>query len=326
MGSELHDAAAQGFPGAATAYDEGRPTYPPKAVARLARGAALRSGRAVLDLAAGTGKLTALLVGTGAEVVAVEPVEEMRAVLGPRSPACGPCPAPPRRSHSRPARSTRSPRPGVSLVQRRRGARRRSTASSVPGAGSGCSGTSATPPCRWVARLSELMEPHRGDAPSHSSGVWREAFERTALFGAARPCGGPARHRLAPEGVVARVASVSFVAALPEAERESVLCEVRRLLGADPGTRGREELELPYRTEVSGLLRLAALDDLQAPRLPALEELVRVDLAEPTEEVALRVGVGGAVDGGALGRDSSAAPRSARSRSANRSSAAGPSA
>ena len=81
MGSGLHDAAARGFPGAAAAYEEGRPTYPPKAVARLARELHLGVGRAVLDLAAGTGKLTALLVGTGAKVVAVEPVPEMRAVL-----------------------------------------------------------------------------------------------------------------------------------------------------------------------------------------------------------------------------------------------------
>ena len=55
---------------------------------------------------------------------------------------------------------------------------------------------------------------------------------------------------LSPEGVVARVASVSFVAALPEPEREGVLAEVRKLLATDPKTRGREEVELPYRTDV----------------------------------------------------------------------------
>jgi len=49
---------------------------------------------------------------------------------------------------------------------------------------------------------------------------------------------------------VARVASVSFVAALSEPEREGVLAEVRKLLATDPKTRGREEVELPYRTDV----------------------------------------------------------------------------
>ena len=57
-------------------------------------------------------------------------------------------------------------------------------------------------------------------------------------------------HRLSPDGVVARVASVSFVAALPQAERDALLADVRTLLATDPATRGRDELGLPYRTDV----------------------------------------------------------------------------
>ena len=250
MGSELHDAAAQGFPGAAASYDEGRPTYPPKAVARLARELHLRSGRAVLDLAAGTGKLTALLVGTGAEVVAVEPVAEMRAVLEAALPGVralsGTAEAIPLAAGSVDAVTAGAAfhwfRGDEALQEIHRVLR--------PGGGLGLLWNVRDTSVRWVARLSELMEPHRGDAPSHRSGVWREAFERTALFGPLGHAEVRHVHRLAPEGVVARVASVSFVAALPEAERESVLSEVRRLLDTDPDTRGREELELPYRTEV----------------------------------------------------------------------------
>jgi len=37
MTSELHEVAALGFSSAAASYEEGRPTYPPAAVARLAR-------------------------------------------------------------------------------------------------------------------------------------------------------------------------------------------------------------------------------------------------------------------------------------------------
>ncbi len=43
--------------------------------------AGLGPGRTVLDLGAGTGKLTRLLVPTGARVIAVEPLAEMRAKL-----------------------------------------------------------------------------------------------------------------------------------------------------------------------------------------------------------------------------------------------------
>jgi hypothetical protein len=57
-------------------------------------------------------------------------------------------------------------------------------------------------------------------------------------------------HRLTPDGVVARVASTSFVATLSQAEREGVLTEVRELLATDPVTRGRDVIELPYRADL----------------------------------------------------------------------------
>src|SRR5207244_7905772 len=79
-GLSLHPAAA-GFARAADVYERARPEYPPEAVAWLADRLDLRPGRVVVDVAAGTGKLTRLLVPTGARVVAVEPLAEMRAVL-----------------------------------------------------------------------------------------------------------------------------------------------------------------------------------------------------------------------------------------------------
>ena len=70
-----------GYARSAAAYERGRPDYPPAAIAFLAARLRLGPGRVVVDLAAGTGKLTRPLLATGAEVVAVEPVAEMRAEL-----------------------------------------------------------------------------------------------------------------------------------------------------------------------------------------------------------------------------------------------------
>jgi SAM-dependent methyltransferase len=72
------DPAAEAFGSAAADYERARPSYPPGAIDVLRRDIGVGPGVRVLDLAAGTGKLTRLLVGTGADVIAVEPVEGMR--------------------------------------------------------------------------------------------------------------------------------------------------------------------------------------------------------------------------------------------------------
>ena len=76
----LHPLAAQ-FAAVATEYERGRPDYPPAAVGALAAELGLSAGSRVLDLAAGTGKLTRALVAWGLDVVAVEPQDELRGVL-----------------------------------------------------------------------------------------------------------------------------------------------------------------------------------------------------------------------------------------------------
>jgi SAM-dependent methyltransferase len=90
------------FGSAAHLYDSVRPTYPAEAIAWALGGAALSEVPApavvddnppparqlsVLDLGAGTGLLTAVLLALGHVVVAVEPDERMRAVAAERTSA-----------------------------------------------------------------------------------------------------------------------------------------------------------------------------------------------------------------------------------------------
>lgn len=72
------DPVSARFGAVAADYDRGRPSYPGAVLDRLAAVAGLGPGTDVLDLAAGTGKLTRQLVAAGASVVAVEPSPGMR--------------------------------------------------------------------------------------------------------------------------------------------------------------------------------------------------------------------------------------------------------
>jgi len=82
-----HAVFARSFGAQAARYDRTRPSYPAAALDLV-----LASGthRRILDIGAGTGKLTAALLGRGAEVVAVDPDPQMLAVLAARLPQVRP--------------------------------------------------------------------------------------------------------------------------------------------------------------------------------------------------------------------------------------------
>jgi SAM-dependent methyltransferase len=73
---------AKSFQRAAEAYERGRPGWPPELLDLLP----VADDATVLDLAAGTGKLTRVLAARYARVIAVEPLAELRAILAERVP------------------------------------------------------------------------------------------------------------------------------------------------------------------------------------------------------------------------------------------------
>jgi SAM-dependent methyltransferase len=248
-GPAVHPAATA-FDRAGDEYERGRPTYPEDAVTTLVEALRLGPGRTVLDLAAGTGKLTRLLVPTGARIIAVEPAAGMRrrleAELSDVVALEGTAEAIPLGDDSVDA---------VTVAQAFHWFDGEAALAEihrvlVPGGRLGLVWNGRDQGDPLHARLSEIMEPHRGDAPPYLADAWREAFERTTLFTPLEHARSRIVHELEPNGVVDRVASVSFIAALPERERARVAEEVRSLLARDPATRGRDRIALPYTTDV----------------------------------------------------------------------------
>jgi SAM-dependent methyltransferase len=255
MGQPIHESAATGFARAPEAYERGRPGYPQEAVALLAAELGIRPGTRVVDLAAGTGKLTCALAALGADVTAVEPVAEMRETLAASLPAVATLAG---TAEAVPLADAWADT--VCVAQAFHWFGGKEALAEIhrvlrPGGGLGLLWNLRDESVPWVAELTRIMEPYRGSAPRAGSGRWREPFEGTRLFGPLRHGSFRHAHRLTPAAVVERVASVSFVAALPGPERGTVLERVRALLARDPATRGRGELELPYRTDVFWCVR-----------------------------------------------------------------------
>ena len=79
--SELQHPGARSFEDVADLYERVRPSYPEEAVDWLAERLRIDARSTVLDLGAGTGKLTRAFVRRAAHVIAVEPGPEMLAQL-----------------------------------------------------------------------------------------------------------------------------------------------------------------------------------------------------------------------------------------------------
>ncbi|UHC13840.1 methyltransferase domain-containing protein [Methylobacterium currus] len=248
--TDLHPAAASGFAAGAETYAKGRPDYPAALTAWLRDGLRLGPGRSVADLGAGTGKFTGLLAATGAEVTAIEPVGAMRARLAASLPGvtalAGSAEAMPLAEASLDALVCAQAFHWFSTPAALAEIRRVLTVGGRLGLVWNVRDES-TP---WVAELTTIMNAHEGDAPRYHTGAWRRLFPAEG-FGPLHEATFPYGHRGTPEQVILdRTLSVSFIAALPDAERARVARAVRDLIDRTPELAGRDEVTFPYRTQV----------------------------------------------------------------------------
>ena len=239
----VHREAAVGFERSADAYERGRPSYPEAAVAWLADRLGVTPGRIVVDLAAGTGKLTRLLVPYGARLIAIEPVDGMRAKLQDAVPE----------AEALAGVADRMPlddgvADAVTIAQAFHWFATDAAVAEigrvlVPGGGLGLIWNLRDKEQGIPRAVSDIIEPFRGDTPTAYDPDWRRPLEQSPLFGELEERSFPSEQVVDADGLAARFGSVSFVASLPDEQRERVLAQLRDLVGDG-------SVRLPYRTQV----------------------------------------------------------------------------
>jgi SAM-dependent methyltransferase len=249
----VHELAAVGFDRAAEVYERSRPSYPAEAIDLVVSALGIGPGRRVLDLAAGTGKFTRLLVPSGADLVAVEPVAGMRDQLAVALPGLeildGTAEALPLPDGSVDAvvcaQAWHWFDGAAALAEVRRVLR--------PGGGLAVVFNIRDESLDWVRRLTEVSEFYTTRRPQHR-------HTRAALAGTVAADGGYGEVTVASfrygqvldeDGLVERAASQSNIASMPADRRQEVLGAVRSLAREHPDLAGRSTFELPYDTEVA---------------------------------------------------------------------------
>jgi SAM-dependent methyltransferase len=241
--SDLHP-ATRGF-SAADVYERGRPSYPAAAVDAIVDRLDLRPGRTVLDLAAGTGKLTRLLVPSGANVLAVEPMPEMREELERRVRGIAVLAGTAERIPL-----TDSYVDGVTVAQafhwfKTEEALREMHRVLTPGGGVALIWNARDERDPLQAALSAIIDPLEQETPRRSGRDWKTVLADSGLFERTERLLFDHVQETDAQGVVERVTSISFIASMPPDSRADVARQVHALVDAAP-----TPIRLPYMTEL----------------------------------------------------------------------------
>lgn len=237
-----------GFGIEAQAYARGRPDYPGELLSWLRGNLELAPGRTAVDLGAGTGKFTKLLAQTGAEIIAVEPVDAMRAQLSASVQGV--------RAISGTAEAMGFEDGSVDAVVCAQAfhwfANERALTEIHrvlrPGGKLGLVWNVRDKSLDWVAAITDIITPYEGDAPRYYTGDWRQPIEGGPFSRLEETCF-EYQHVGSPQHVIVdRFLSVSFIAALPEEEKTKVRQKLCDLIEHHPKLKGCESIAIPYRT------------------------------------------------------------------------------
>ena len=241
----INETAARGFSSAADVYERGRPGYAPEAVAWVCERLGIGPGRTVLDLAAGTGKLTRDLVPSGASVIAVEPLDEMREHLERVSPEV----------EALKGTAEEIPLPDTSVdaivcAQAFHWFDLERALSEIhrvlrPGGGIALLYNSRDLDDRVQKTLDDLLEPYRGTIAPQWATSEEFHLAATDFFAAGEHRAWRSEQPVSLDGLLETAASRSYVASLDEQARAELLDRIRTEFADEP-----EPIVLRYQVDV----------------------------------------------------------------------------
>jgi len=237
----VDDVAARGFGAGAAAYEAARPDYPDAAIEVLRREVGIGPDTEVCDLAAGTGKLTRQLVQLGARVTAVEPIDAMRAQAEGAVPAAthleGTAEAIPLSDASvdvlTVAQAFHWFDAPLALAEIARVLR--------PDGRLAILWNERDEATAWVAEMSRIIRWHERTVSRYQHTAWADVVAVGGQFTPLLEQVFPWDQPLTREMLADRVRSISYIAAMPAAERERHVTEVVALVARRP-----EPFPLPY--------------------------------------------------------------------------------
>jgi len=249
---DVHRSAAIGFDKAAEVYERARPGYPTEAIDYVIELLRVPPNGTVVDLAAGTGKLTRELIARGLKTVAVEPVDGMR-------------------------RTFSSVLPGVSILA--------GTAEEMPFENRSVDAITAAQAAHWfdaaravvefhrvlrrggrialiwnvrdesfdwVRRVTEIIDPYEraNGTPRYKHRAWQPPFDESPLIRSVGKESFSYAQPMTLQGFLDRFNSCSFIAILDDRSKKEVLSKLSDLVRTHPDLAGNERFEQPYVTEV----------------------------------------------------------------------------
>lgn len=237
--------AAAGFDRAAAEYERSRPGYPSEVVDLLAAELPVHPRSRVLDLAAGTGKLTRGLVRTGARLMALEPLEGMRRQLEVVCPDVelveGTAEAIDVGDESLDA---------VTVAQAFHWFDQERALAEIarvlrPGGGLALLWNVRDESEPWVAEMSRVIRWDERQIANYKATEWPAVLRGSGRFDRVTYHQHRWEQSMTRERLADRVRSISYIAASPEAEQQQVVDEVMALVADRDDT-----FPLPYVTDI----------------------------------------------------------------------------